>query len=204
MSLTLYMPFWNKNNNIEEWIRHKTNSFLFKLIDFKFLPTLLSCENRVLFKQNKAIIRNDYKVQKAKNTARGISSPSWEHRQKHSLEPIMPQQGRNILDFSYSSLVPSCPQSSMTMSSSGLSFLVGEFSIWVTTSMPSRTLPKMTCFPFKWGVGTMVGAWEESQSPIPVVMKNWEPFVFLPLLAMANSPGSSKLSLKFSSSNLTP
>lgn len=36
-------------------------------------------------------------------------------------------------------------------------------------------MPNTTCLPFKWGVAT-------------VVMKNCEPFVFLPALAMDKSP----------------
>ena len=40
-------------------------------------------------------------------------------------------------------------------------------SIFLTTSMPSTTLPKTTCLPSRNGVGT-------------VVMKNWEPLVLGP------------------------
>ena len=42
-----------------------------------------------------------------------------------------------------------------------------------TTSLPSMTSPKMVCLPVSHGVGT-------------VVMKNWEPFVPGPALAMAS------------------
>lgn len=40
------------------------------------------------------------------------------------------------------------------------------FSIFVTTSIPSMTLPKTTCLPFRWGVPCFA-----------VMMKNWQPFV---------------------------
>lgn len=43
------------------------------------------------------------------------------------------------------------------------------------------TWPKMTCFPFNHGVGT-------------VQMKNWEPLVFLPELAIDSTPGLSWIS----------
>ena len=45
------------------------------------------------------------------------------------------------------------------------------FSILVTTSMPSTTLPNTTCLPSRKGVGT-------------VVMKNCEPFVFGPAFCL--------------------
>jgi hypothetical protein len=48
-----------------------------------------------------------------------------------------------------------------------------------TTSMPSTTSPKMVCFPSSQGVA----AW---------VMKNWDPLVLGPALAMARNPGRSK------------
>ncbi len=44
---------------------------------------------------------------------------------------------------------------------------VRVFSILVTISMPSITLPKTTCLPFKCGV-----------PPGAVMMKNWLPLVF--------------------------
>jgi len=47
------------------------------------------------------------------------------------------------------------------------------FSIFLTTSIPSTTLPKTTCLLSRNGVGT-------------VVMKNWEPFVFGPAFYVGN------------------
>lgn len=53
-------------------------------------------------------------------------------------------------------------------------------------SLRGRYLPKTTCAP-------------SSQLVTTVVMKNWEPFVFFPALAMDKSPGLVCLSVKFSS-----
>lgn len=47
---------------------------------------------------------------------------------------------------------------------------VGTFSIFLTTSKPSRTLPNTTCLPSR-------------KSHLEQVMKNWEPFVSRPLFA---------------------
>src|SRR5690606_16520551 len=59
---------------------------------------------------------------------------------------------------------------------------VGTWEIATATSRlsSSATSPKMVCMPSSHGVGT-------------VVMKNWDPFVFGPELAMASLPGSSKI-----------
>lgn len=62
-----------------------------------------------------------------------------------------------------------------------LSPLTRVFSTLCTTSIPSITLPKTTCLLFKNGVGT-------------VVMKNWQPLLSLPELAMLSKPGVSCLS----------
>lgn len=43
-------------------------------------------------------------------------------------------------------------------------------------TMPSRTLPNTTCLP-------------SSQAVFTVVIKNWEPLVSLPALAMLTQPG---------------
>jgi len=47
---------------------------------------------------------------------------------------------------------------------------VGTFSIFLITSSPSMTLPNTTCFPSK-------------KLHLAHVMKNWHPFVSLPLFA---------------------
>mmetsp|Transcript_18963 Transcript_18963/g.22697 ORF Transcript_18963/g.22697 Transcript_18963/m.22697 type:complete len:226 (+) Transcript_18963:230-907(+) len=66
------------------------------------------------------------------------------------------------------------------------------FSILRTTSSPSPiTRPNTTCFP-------------SNQSVFAQEMKNWQPFVLGPLLAMESSPGPVCLPVKFSSLNLVP
>ena len=64
-------------------------------------------------------------------------------------------------------------------------------SIFLTTSNPSTTLPKTTCLPSNQGVST-------------VQIKNWDPFVFGPALAMDKIPAPVCLSWKFSSLNFWP
>jgi hypothetical protein len=84
------------------------------------------------------------------------------------------------------------PHILMTTSKFGVSFPrypVFVFSIFFTTSMPSTTFPKTTCFPSRKGVGT-------------VVMKNWEPLPFGPALAMDRRPGCVCLRVKFSSAKV--
>jgi hypothetical protein len=57
----------------------------------------------------------------------------------------------------------------MTTSCAGLPSglaTVRVFSILLTTSMPSMTLPKTTCLPLRWGVPLL-----------DVMMKNWQPLV---------------------------
>merc|ERR1711920_188479 len=66
-----------------------------------------------------------------------------------------------------------------------------NFSIAFTTSIPSRTSPKTTCFPSRCEVTT-------------VVMKNWLPLVSLPAFAIERRPGLVCLILKFSSLNFSP
>lgn len=58
-------------------------------------------------------------------------------------------------------------------------------------TIPFSTFPKTTCRP-------------SSQDVFTVVMKNCDPLVSLPALAMLNQPGPSCFSLKFSSLNLLP
>ena len=58
-------------------------------------------------------------------------------------------------------------------------------------TIPLRTFPNTTCLP-------------SSHWVLTVVMKNWEPLVSLPALAMLIQPGPSCFSLKFSSGNLSP
>lgn len=57
--------------------------------------------------------------------------------------------------------------------------------------IPSITLPKTTCFPSSQGVGA-------------VVMKNWDPLVLGPALAIERAPGPPCFNLKFSSANFAP
>ncbi|CAL6285260.1 unnamed protein product [Bathycoccus prasinos] len=64
-------------------------------------------------------------------------------------------------------------------------------SILRTTSIPSVTLPKTTCRP-------------SNQEVTTVQMKNCDPFVFGPALAMDNVPGPVCFNLKFSSANFSP
>merc|ERR1719422_621769 len=86
----------------------------------------------------------------------------------------------------------SSPQSSMTTFFEGVPLEEPTFSIFLTTSSyPSRTSPNTTCFPSRCGV-------------FFTVMKNCEPLVSLPALAMLNNPGLTCLSLKFSSLNFSP
>ena len=58
-------------------------------------------------------------------------------------------------------------------------------------SYPSVTIPKTTCFP-------------SSHDVLAVQMKNWDPLVLGPALAIDKIPGPVCLSWKFSSSNLLP
>lgn len=62
----------------------------------------------------------------------------------------------------------------MTTFTGASSFVSIDSSIF-TTPIPFNTCPKTTCLPSKCGVGT-------------VVMKNWEPFVLGPALAMLSKP----------------
>lgn len=64
-------------------------------------------------------------------------------------------------------------------------------SMALITSMPSLTQPKTTCLP-------------SSHSVLTVQMKNCEPLVLGPALAMERVPGAVCLRAKFSSSNLLP
>ena len=59
------------------------------------------------------------------------------------------------------------PHWAITTSWFGFSLVVRVFSIFLTTSMPSTTLPNTTCLLLRKGVGT-------------VVIKNWHPLVSLP------------------------
>ena len=64
-------------------------------------------------------------------------------------------------------------------------------SIFLTRSWPSTTSPKTTCLPSSHEVTT-------------VVMKNWDPLVLGPALAIDRRKGLLCLSWKFSSANLLP
>ena len=72
------------------------------------------------------------------------------------------------------------PQLSMTTLADGLPLLVPRASIFLTRSDPSVTSPKTTCLP-------------SSQSVSTVVMKNCEPLVFGPALAIESRNGRSCL-----------
>src|SRR5262249_59623471 len=85
----------------------------------------------------------------------------------------------------------SCPQSSMTILAEGFPPDEPSASIVSTTSAPSVTAPKTTCLPSSHEVTT-------------VVMKNCEPLVFGPALAIDRRNGRSCLSWKFSSANFAP
>ena len=90
------------------------------------------------------------------------------HRALFSRMPIVPCPApyKNPLSQCTDSHIS--PHSATTTSWFGRSsFPVRTFSTFFTTSMPSTTLPKTTCFPFRNGVGT-------------VVMKNWLPLVLGP------------------------
>lgn len=65
------------------------------------------------------------------------------------------------------------------------------FSMALTTSIPSTTFPNTTCFP-------------SSHSVFVVHMKNWDPFVPGPALAMDRIPGPVCFFMKFSSANFAP
>lgn len=60
----------------------------------------------------------------------------------------------------------------------GFSPFTSTFSSILTTPIPLITWPNTTCFPSRWGVGT-------------VVIKNWEPLVPGPAFAMLSRPGLS-------------
>mmetsp|Transcript_90711 Transcript_90711/g.256148 ORF Transcript_90711/g.256148 Transcript_90711/m.256148 type:complete len:221 (+) Transcript_90711:207-869(+) len=93
--------------------------------------------------------------------------------------------------FASSPPAPTSPQSMMATRSDVFPVLLPTFSILFTTSKPDTTFPKTTCFPSKWGVGT-------------VQMKNCDPFVLAPELAIDKIPGAVCLILKFSSLNFSP
>lgn len=63
---------------------------------------------------------------------------------------------------------------------------VSKFSIFETTSFPKITCPNTVCLLSRWGAGF-------------VVMKNWEPFVSFPRLAMDKRKSVSCFVTKFSS-----
>lgn len=80
-----------------------------------------------------------------------------------------------ILQFSVGYWHYSWPQSAITTFWLVLPLPEPSFSIFLTTSIPSTTAPKTTCFPSRWEVFT-------------VQRKNCDPFVFLPALAMDRIP----------------
>mmetsp|Transcript_51433 Transcript_51433/g.151596 ORF Transcript_51433/g.151596 Transcript_51433/m.151596 type:complete len:215 (-) Transcript_51433:172-816(-) len=88
-------------------------------------------------------------------------------------------------------LFRSSPQSSIATPTAGVPPSLPQASMRYTTSMPSTTRPKTTCFPSRCG-------------QVFVVMKNCEPLVFLPLLAMLRMPGTVCFRLRFSSAKVWP
>merc|ERR550537_1380188 len=85
----------------------------------------------------------------------------------------------------------SWPQSAMTTGFEVLPLCDPTASTFFTTSMPSTTDPKTTCFP-------------SSQSVFTVHKKNCEPFVPGPAFAIDRTPGPVCFSWKFSSANFAP
>lgn len=85
------------------------------------------------------------------------------------------------------------PHSAIMQGRFGLLFFpTATFSILRTTRSESpRTLPNTVCLP-------------SNQSHLLQVMKNWQPFVFGPELAIDKSPGPLCEAMKFSSANLVP
>lgn len=77
------------------------------------------------------------------------------------------------------------------ISSSGFSLYTLVFSIWWMTSKPCTARPKIVCL-------------RSNQVVFSVVMKNWEPLVLGPALAMLTVYGLSCLSVENSSSNSRP
>lgn len=86
---------------------------------------------------------------------------------------VKADENRLVLDFGHTSVAwPSAdkvvespdmtpvlhisPHCAITTSCAGFSDLVRIFSIFLTVSKPSMTLPKTQCFPFRKGVGTVV------------------------------------------------
>lgn len=65
----------------------------------------------------------------------------------------------------------------------------GTSPTFLITSIPSITYPNTTCLPSKCGHGLSV-------------IKNYELFVFLPLLAIDSNPAHACLLEKFSSTNV--
>lgn len=83
------------------------------------------------------------------------------------------------------------PQADIFDATFGFPDFVPLVSSFDTISNPSVISPKQTCLLSNHGVGT-------------VVMKNCDPLVFFPEFAIDNSPGLVCLTVKFSSSNVSP
>ena len=83
------------------------------------------------------------------------------------------------------------PEAVIVIFAEGFPLADPKLSIVFTSCIPSTTSPKTTCLP-------------SSQSHVTVVMKNCEPLVPGPALAMERSPALSCFFLKFSSANLAP
>mmetsp|Transcript_24450 Transcript_24450/g.75519 ORF Transcript_24450/g.75519 Transcript_24450/m.75519 type:complete len:182 (-) Transcript_24450:422-967(-) len=108
---------------------------------------------------------------------RDVEVAHWERQQPasqpavDSLPPARLEEEKNDYSAEAASSMSISPDSSMTTRALGLPDWEPCFSMASTTSRPSRTLPKTTCLP-------------SSHAVLTVVMKNWDPFVSLPALAM--------------------
>lgn len=120
----------------------------------------------------------------------------------------------------------SCPQSAMVIFLLVLPSLEPQRSMASTTFIPSLTRPKTTCLPSnlpeKHQSELVSDVPKRRTSPkcrspklllpqptthhsvLAVQMKNWEPFVLGPALAMDRMPGPVCFRMKFSSGNFSP
>jgi hypothetical protein len=83
------------------------------------------------------------------------------------------------------------PHSFMITDFFGLPYEVPQYSIKFNVAIPSLTSPNTVCFPSNHGVGM-------------VVIKNYDPFVLGPALAIESNPGLVCFTVKFSSGNVRP
>lgn len=131
-----------------------------------------------------------------------------------------PTKGVATVGTGLSARSQSCPQFAMVILALVFPDWLPKDSIFLTTSMPSTTWPNTTCLPssLRTEQGQLTGAGEgtltqhSSRNPpcdpyhavFSVQMKNCDPLVFGPALAMERMPGPVCVSVKFSSANLLP